>query len=128
MNSGCIFGGAFLMLISVFFTILTFGFGIVCTGPLFFIGFIIFVIGFFITENIKKEVYHYYPTQSSSISSNRYCPNCGCNVPIDSSFCQYCGLKLHDYTSSTLKSLYCTKCGFENKPDANFCKNCGKKL
>jgi len=129
MNSGCIVGGALLMLISVFFTIFTLGFGIVCTGPLFLIGFIIFVIGFFISEEIKREVHHYYKTQPTPpTSSNRYCPNCGRSIPFDAAICPYCGLKFQNYISTTDRPIYCSKCGFENKSDSIFCTKCGNKL
>ena len=91
MNTGCIVGGALLMLLSVFFTIFTLGLGMICTGPLFLIGLIIFVVGFFISEETKKEIHHYNTTQPMSVSSNRRCPNCGRSIPFDANVCPYCG-------------------------------------
>jgi len=127
MNSGVIAGGAMLMLVSIFFTIFTLGFGIVCTGPLFLIGFIIFILGFVIPEE-KKEVQHYNRTQPTPATPSRYCPSCGRSIPFNASVCPYCGLKFQDYITPSDKSIYCSRCGFENKPDSIFCTKCGNKL
>jgi uncharacterized paraquat-inducible protein A len=128
MNSGVIFGGAMLMLGSILFTIFTLGFGIICTGPLFLIGFVIFVLGFIIPGETKKDFYHYNRTQPTPMNSKRYCPKCGRIIPFDASICPYCGLKLPDNISTAEKSIFCTKCGFENKTDHIFCTKCGNKL
>ena len=128
MNSGVIGVGALLMLFAVFFTIFTFGLGIVCTGPLFLIGFIIFAIGFLIPEDTKREIHYYGRVQPSPTSSTRFCPNCGRSIPFDASICPYCGLKLQNYIPPSDRQKYCTRCGFENKPDSIFCTKCGNKL
>jgi len=128
MNSGVIVGGAMLMLVSIFFTIFTLGFGIFCTGPLFLIGFVIFILGFVMPEETKKEIHHYNKPQPSPVSSNRYCPKCGRSIPFDASICPYCGLKLPDKISTIKKSIFCSRCGFENKTDHAFCTKCGNKL
>ena len=128
MNSGVIGAGAMLMLVSIFITIFTLGFGLFCTGPLFLIGFVIFVLGFVISEETKKEIHHYNRIQPSPKYSNRYCPKCGRSISFDASICPYCGLKFPDNISSTEKSIFCSKCGFENKTDHVFCTKCGNKL
>ena len=128
MNSGVIFGGAMLMSVSIFITIFTLGFGIICTGPLFLIGFVIFILGFVIPEETKREIHHYNRIQPTTVSSNRYCPKCGRSIPFDASICPYCGLKFPDYVLTTEKSIYCSRCGFKNKTDSVFCIKCGNKL
>jgi hypothetical protein len=91
MNTGCIIGGALLILVSIFFTIFTLGFGIFCTGPLFLIGLVIFIIGFFISGNSVKEIHHFNTTQPTSTYSSRHCPSCGRSIPFDAQLCPYCG-------------------------------------
>ncbi len=128
MNSGVIFGGAMLMLVSIFITIFTLGLGIICTGPLFLIGFVIFILGFVIPEETKREVHHYNRTQPVPTSSGRYCPSCGRSIPFDASICPYCGLKFQNYITPSDRLKYCARCGFENKPDSIYCTKCGAKF
>ena len=96
MNMSCITGGAVLMLISILLTIFTLGFGIICTGPLFLIGFIIFIIGFIISDGTKREEIHHYHNntvhQTPSLH-NRYCTDCSRAIPFDANICPYCGHK-----------------------------------
>ncbi|MEF8849124.1 MAG: zinc ribbon domain-containing protein [Candidatus Thermoplasmatota archaeon] len=131
-------GGAVLMLLSIFFTIFTLGFGIICTGPLFLIGFIIFIAGFFIKESKKNDTQVYNITQQtssypSSVDSNknsgRYCPNCGRSIPFEAALCPYCGLKFKTFTDeSSSTDVSCPECGSKNPKDATYCSSCGSKI
>jgi hypothetical protein len=89
MNSGLVSIGAILLIVGVLFTFFTFGFGIVCTGPLMLIGFILLIIGLVIPEEEKKTV----ETIIKEPEKKRYCPNCGRDIPFDANICPYCGKK-----------------------------------
>ena len=89
MNSGLVSIGAILLVVGVLFTFFTFGFGIVCTGPLMLIGFILMIIGLVIPEDEKKTVV----TSSKEPEEKRFCPNCGRGIPFDANICPYCGKK-----------------------------------
>ena len=89
MNSGLVAIGAILLVVGALFTFYTFGFGIVCTGPLMLIGFILFIIGLVIPESEIKIV----ETSRKESETKRYCPNCGRNIPNDARVCPYCEKK-----------------------------------
>ena len=89
MNSGLVSIGAILLIVGVLFTFFTFGFGIVCTGPLMLIGFILMIIGLVLPEDEKKTV----ETIIKEPETKRYCPNCGRGIPFDANICPYCGKK-----------------------------------
>ena len=115
---GYITSGAILMLISIIITIFTLGFGMICTGPIFLLGFIIFIIGFIISEGTKLE----------KITQNRFCVDCGRAIPFDARLCPYCGKNYETNQSTIKKERNCLKCGFNNDLDAIYCNKCGNKL
>ena len=67
-------------------------------------------------------------TQEVSYHPQRYCPNCGRNIPFDAKICPYCGKNFETFSPQTKRGLYCSECGFKNSPTAKFCNECGKKL
>ena len=75
MKSDWVWSGIALIIVAIILTIFSFSFAIICTGPMFLIGIILFSIGL-IMEPSKK---------------NRYCPGCGRGIPFDAQFCPYCG-------------------------------------
>ena len=56
---------------------------------------------------------------------NRFtkCPQCGMQLPIDSTFCQYCGAKIEVED----KPPKCPKCGMPLPKGSSFCQYCGAK-
>jgi len=79
--------GLILVVLAIFITIFTLGLGIICTGPMFLIGIILFIIGLILPENepiiIKQE----------QKPGGRFCPDCGRAIPFDANICPYCGKK-----------------------------------
>jgi hypothetical protein len=77
-------GGIHLIAVGLIFTIITFGLGAFCTGPLMFIGIILVIVRFIFPVEIKT-------IQSPTSESARYCTNCGRSIPFDARICPYCG-------------------------------------
>jgi hypothetical protein len=89
MKSTLVSLGVALMLIGVFFTVITFGFGFICFWPLIVVGFIIFLIGLLMPEEGRPIVHHVSP--ETAPRTGRYCTNCGREIPFDANVCPYCG-------------------------------------
>lgn len=82
------------MAVGVLFTIVTFGFGIICSWPLLLIGFIMIILGIILPSSSTYT----QPKSSSSYQyqqgeTKRICPNCGKTMPMQSKYCPHCGQK-----------------------------------
>ena len=119
MKSEWVWSGIILIIVAIILTVFTLGLGIICTGPMFLIGVILFIIGLIIPENEKIVVKQEEPSKS------RFCTSCGRSVSFDAKICPYCG---KNFETQIKKRIYCSKCGIENSPDANFCIACGNEL
>ncbi len=85
VKESLIITGLLLMVISIFLTVVTFGISVICTGPLFFIGIIVMIVGFVFPVEVKSTVVQ------PSVSSRRFCTACGREIPFDARICPYCG-------------------------------------
>ena len=85
--------GLTLFFIGLFFTIITFGIGIICIWPIIFIGFILMIFGLILPSRRDKDRFDY----SSDINRSRFCPSCGRNIDFDANFCSYCGREFKEY-------------------------------
>ena len=73
---------------------------------------------------------------SSTIPSQRRCPNCGANSLTRDDFCTSCRKFASDSkadmstvrTSITEQGTNCPNCGKKNTSDEKFCTNCGRFL
>jgi hypothetical protein len=90
MKSTLVSLGVVLMLVGVFFTVITFGFGFICSWPLIVVGFIVFLIGLLMPEEGKTIIIHDGHLETSP-PKGRYCTNCGREIPFDANVCPYCG-------------------------------------
>lgn len=72
--------GVLLILIGLFFTFVTLGFGIICAWPLFIIGGLVFVLGLGLPNR-----------KASGKPIVKSCPGCGADVPADATLCPTCG-------------------------------------
>ncbi|EMA44661.1 zinc ribbon domain-containing protein [Halobiforma nitratireducens] len=61
------------------------------------------------------------PSEPSSPSGTRDCPDCGADAPPDANFCLHCGVELEDSSLPT----YCPDCGERFDRSDEFCANCG---
>ena len=53
------------------------------------------------------------------------CVNCGQEIPDNSQFCGYCGMKVEPKLNAR---RFCTSCGKELRPNAKFCTSCGASV
>jgi len=82
---------------------------------------------FEVEENEKKEVL--VLKQQLASKGLRKCEACGCELPIDSAFCNKCGSKQEDLEKAViLAGKKCPKCGKEVAEDDSFCMECGYKF
>ena len=97
MNFSAIIFGLLLIFIGLFFTILTFGFGIICSWPIIFIGLILFIVGLIVPskKNIFKPVNNSYLHKENS--TKKVCPKCARAIIFNAKFCPYCGNKFKEY-------------------------------
>jgi hypothetical protein len=84
MKSTLIGLGVGLTLVGAFFTIITFGFGFICSWPLIVVGIILFLMGLVFPEERG-------PAGVPSSQQRRFCTNCGREIPLDANICPYCG-------------------------------------
>jgi len=116
--------------------------GVVCVLAGLMVGIVLLIVGL-VTPGEKKET---QIVQPPSRQSDRYCPDCGRNIPFDANMCPYCGKKFGDKfptdenvkTENFVKEVEknqeekkmksCPSCGYENKSNSKFCKKCGTKL
>jgi hypothetical protein len=84
MKESLIITGILLIAAGMVFTILTFGLGAICTGPMIFIGIILVLVGFIFPVEVKT-------IQTPASLPLRYCTNCGRSIPFDAKICPYCG-------------------------------------
>ena len=93
MNTAAIIIGIVLMIAGFFFTIITLGFGVPCSGPMMLIGFILFIVGLVIPSNKKIVIRNETKSPKIEKSHDRYCPDCGRSIPFDANVCPYCSKK-----------------------------------
>jgi RNA polymerase subunit RPABC4/transcription elongation factor Spt4 len=119
--------GIVLVVLAVVLTIFTLGLGAICTGPMFLIGIILFIIGLVLPEGDTIIIKHEQPVvvRQEKPPSGRFCPSCGRSIPFDARICPYCG---KNFESQIKKEIFCNECGTKNNPDAKFCVGCGKKF
>jgi hypothetical protein len=79
--------------VGIFFTIITFGIGIICTWPIIFIGFICLILGIILPSWKYIDKYD----KKSEFQKSRYCPNCGREIDFNANFCPYCGKEFKGY-------------------------------
>ena len=133
------------MISGIFFTIFTFGFGIICTWPLILIGFILFIVGLVVPSNNTTVIQQtpacppYPPYQSQQLQSSRHCPNCGRSIPNDSIICPFCGKdfiskdkkpeteKMKNDSGKKKLTEFCTECGNKFDGKEKYCSKCGAK-
>ena len=70
--------------------------------------------------------------QAEEIAARRRCPSCGAELTEGSRFCNMCGSKLPEVSSSTVSQdqgqRLCPKCKAVLGPDDVFCASCGADL
>ncbi len=59
------------------------------------------------------------------VKETRKCQKCGSDVPVESKFCNNCGLPVE---VDKKPGLECGMCGNENPEGSKFCMNCGEQL
>lgn len=71
-----------------------------------------------------------YEKQAEEIASGRRCPSCGAQLVEGSLFCNVCGTKLQDFSSSAAKEEknLCPRCHAAISPGDIFCTSCGADL
>jgi hypothetical protein len=84
--------GMLLVAAGILFTIVTFGFGIICAWPLVLIGLLFVVLGIVLV--VVESVSDVVSPQPSALQQGRFCPGCGRNVGFDAQYCPSCGRKL----------------------------------
>jgi len=62
------------------------------------------------------------------LESEKYCPNCGNKIKIESKFCKNCGIQVPNKQNIPPTDKICSKCGFINDGVNLFCSECGNKL
>ena len=86
MKESLIVTGIFLITAGMIFTVLTLGFGAICTGPMILIGIILLIVGLIFPVEVKT-------IQPPISPPTRFCTNCGRSIPFDAKICPYCGKK-----------------------------------
>lgn len=67
-----------------------------------------------------------YVLQIQQIRKVRTCPSCGCEVPIDFAYCNFCGVKLPEVEAVIPRgSRKCPGCGAVIPESMKFCNHCG---
>jgi serine protease Do len=63
--------------------------------------------------------------EKKSNVNNKYCPECGNEIPTDSKFCNKCG---HSFPVKPKAPERCPKCNVAVQPGSMFCSECGTKF
>ena len=92
MNLIAIIIGLLLMGFGVLFTVFTYGFGILCVWPLFFVGFLLVIGGIFIPSYRKIFFQRQYEMEEEK-EIKRICSVCGATQSINTKQCSQCGKK-----------------------------------
>lgn len=89
MREGLTITGFILLLVGIFFTAVTGGFGVVLGGPVALLGFILLLIGAFSSEQQTITIQQ----EQADVNTKRkkYCKECGRAIPFDARLCPYCG-------------------------------------
>ncbi|MDG6218337.1 MAG: hypothetical protein QCI00_02735, partial [Candidatus Thermoplasmatota archaeon] len=89
MNISSILLGLLLMIVGFILTVITFGFGIICTWPLILIGFILFIVGILSPSRFLYFQHPGYKTQYDE--TKQICSSCGKTMPLHATHCPHCG-------------------------------------
>jgi hypothetical protein len=81
--------GVVFFIVGILLTVVTFGIGIICAGPLILVGIILFLLGFVLPHEGRQVVIP--PPPPEAPRNKRYCTNCGREIPFDANVCPYCG-------------------------------------
>lgn len=71
-----------------------------------------------------------YQEQLSKLKRIIYCPQCNAEIPMNSLFCNVCGVKIENRLTESItpdKGI-CKKCGTSIEEGQLFCTNCGTKV
>ena len=84
--------------------------------------------------SLQKEVEE-QEVQKLAVQGLRKCEACGNVLPLESAFCNKCGIKLEPIqvassaqAPSAVNSKVCPKCGAPYTPETVFCMTCGTKV
>jgi predicted nucleic acid-binding Zn ribbon protein len=84
-----------------------------------------------IAVKVSNERIAKYTEEIRQIKGTRSCPNCGAEVPLDSSFCGVCGTKIEKTgepaAAAVMPKRVCASCGAELAEGLLFCTSCGQK-
>jgi len=80
--------GVILFIVGIVFTVITFGIGIICAGPLILFGLILLLLGAVLPPEGRQVA---IPPPPEAPRNKRYCTNCGREIPFDANVCPYCG-------------------------------------
>ena len=80
--------GVIFFIVGILLTVVTFGIGAICAGPMILVGIILLLLGAVLPpEGIQGAP----PPPPEAPRQKRYCTNCGREIPFDANVCPYCG-------------------------------------